>query len=204
MTLATFPTLFIGLLVGAYWARVLKMAYKTKLRTGRAANLVPTEPLGLALRVIWYPAVALWIALPLLAGFGKPLTRPWFVVPIVAWIAAAIALAAFIATLICWKRMGTSWRMGINPDETTPLIVTGPYAYVRHPIYALSSLLMLATLAALPTTPMAIVAAVHLVLLQWEARREERHMLATHGQRYGDYLARVGRFIPKSTRAFTG
>ena len=93
--------------------------------------------------------------------------------------------------------MGKSWRMGIDPHEKTRLIVSGPYAYVRHPIYALSSVLMVASFVAVPTIPMLIVAIVHCGLLQWEARREERYLLSVHGQAYQDYLAHVGRFIPK-------
>jgi protein-S-isoprenylcysteine O-methyltransferase Ste14 len=173
------------------------MAQKTKARTGNAANLLPPEPLGRCLRIIWYPVVALWVVLPILGGLGRSVGHTLFFSAPIAWFAAVIAIIAFIATLICWKKMGTSWRMGIDPNESNPLIVTGPYAYVRHPIYALSSLLMLATFAALPTLPMAIVAITHLTLLQWEARREEEHMLKLHGPRYAHYLAHVGRFMPR-------
>jgi protein-S-isoprenylcysteine O-methyltransferase Ste14 len=47
--------------------------------------------------------------------------------------------------------MGKSWRMGINPNEKTQLIVSGPYAYIRHPIYAIQSLMLLASMILLPS-----------------------------------------------------
>jgi len=136
-----------------------------------------------------------------LAAAGS-LRRVWilqllYVNPPVAWGALAIAVAAFIATLICWKKMGKSWRMGINPDDKTQLVISGPYAYLRHPIYALSSLLMLCTMVILPSPAMLIVGFVHLFLLQWEARREEKYLTALHGPTYADYAARTGRFVPR-------
>jgi len=198
------PALAVGIIVGAYWARVVRMVFKFRRTTGRAANFVPPEPLGRALRILWYPTVLLWIAHPLVSAFT--FARPNLPAPlrllyhnlIVAWLAVIVAALTLAATLVCWKRMGRSWRMGIDPGEKTQLVVTGPYAYVRHPIYALSSLLMLATVVAVPTPLMIALAFIHIVFLQWEARREERHLVTAHGSEYDEYMRRVGRFIPRS------
>ena len=87
--------------------------------------------------------------------------------------------------------------MGIDPGEKTELVITGPYAYVRHPIYALQSLLLLASFVAVPNVLMLVVMLVVMGLLQWEARREEQYLLRTHGAQYEQYLRRVGRFVPR-------
>ena len=196
------PALCCGVIVGAYWARVMRLVYKLRRATGRAANFVPPEPLGKMLRVIWYPTVALWVTIPFCVAFfaakAPAALRRLYHQPAIEWLGVGVALAALAATLVCWKRMGTSWRMGIDPSEKTRLIVTGPYGYVRHPIYALSSLLMLATAAVVPAPAMLVVAAVHLLFLQWEARREERHLVTVHGPEYATYIRRVGRFTPRS------
>jgi protein-S-isoprenylcysteine O-methyltransferase Ste14 len=189
------PALCIGLIIGAYWARVIKLVLKARRRTGRDANLVPPEALGRALRIVWYPTVILWIGYPLLHAW-----RPFGLIyaqPIVRWIAVAVAAIAFAATLVCWKKMGKSWRMGIDPSEKTQLVVSGPYAFVRHPIYALSSVLMIASVIAVPTAVMIILACIHLSFLQWEARREEQHLVRVHGESYEKYMCGVGRFIPR-------
>ena len=200
------PALSIGLIVGFYWARVIKLVFKTRRESGRAANFVPPEPLGRLLRVIWYPTVTAWIVVPLIIAFGRKL--PDLLVPLysnelVTWLAVAIAFAALWGTLICWRKMGRSWRMGIDPGEKTQLVFTGAYAYVRHPIYALSSLLMLASVAAVPAPLMIVVAVIHLCFLQWEARREERYLVQLHGAHYGSYLQHVGRFVPRALRAYS-
>lgn len=196
------PALLLGLILAAYWGRVIRLTLKARRRTGRAGNFIPAERLGRILRFIWNPVVAAWIALPFVVAFRgqklPDLLRPWPLHPAITWIALALAVAAFAATLVCWKRMGKSWRMGIDPDEKTQLVLSGPYAYVRHPIYGLSSMLMICSIVIVPSVAMAAVGIIHLLLLQWEARREERYLTQTHGSIYADYAAHTGRFVPVS------
>jgi protein-S-isoprenylcysteine O-methyltransferase Ste14 len=197
--------LVIGLIVGFYWGRVIKLVLKTRRETGRAANFVPPETLGRVLRIIWYPTVTAWVCLPLVIAFARRLPEPLvpiYVSGLITWPAVAVAIAAMWGTLICWRKMGKSWRMGIDPGERTQLVFTGAYAYVRHPIYALSSLLMLASVAAVPAPAMIVVGVIHLCFLQWEARREEQYLVQLHGADYGSYLIHVGRFVPKALRAY--
>jgi MFS family permease len=52
---------------------------------------------------------------------------------------------------------------------------------VRHPIYGYQILLMLASLAVLPTVPMLVVAAVHLALMLSKSRNEEAYLHDVHG-----------------------
>lgn len=202
-----FPALIFGVLLTIYWGRVVRLVYKVRKTTGRSANFRPPERLGRALRWLWVPIVILWISQGYAAGLVPHDDLPWLVRPlyndpIVGWMSAGVGVIALAATMVCWKKMGKDWRMGINPDEKTHLIVSGPYAYVRHPIYALSSVLMLATVAAIPSPLMLVVGLSHLSLLQWEARREEQYLVRHHGEAYADYRRRVGRFVPCSRHPY--
>jgi protein-S-isoprenylcysteine O-methyltransferase Ste14 len=200
---SSWPAVLIGLIILFYWVRVMQMVARTRRQVGRAANLIPPERLGRVLRLIWSPVVLLWIFVPLLTPFFKnppALLRPYQPVyenPFIGWTAFAIAAAAFYMTWICWRKMGKSWRMGIDPNERTQLVFTGPYAYVKHPIYALSSLLMLTSIAAVCSPLMVMVGMLHVVLIHWEARREEKFLTVLHGPAYSDYAAKVGRFFPR-------
>jgi protein-S-isoprenylcysteine O-methyltransferase Ste14 len=202
---ADWPAFCVGGIVAMYWWRVLRMAYKMRQKTGRAANFVPGEWIGKLLRIVWQPIVVIWIAGPLLMGFGvrsPRLLAPIYDGLIIRCIAVAVAWIAFVLTRICWRRMGKSWRMGIDPNERTSLVITGPYAYVRNPIYALSIVLMIATVVIVPAPLMIVAGAVHLLLLQWEVRREERHLSQIHGAEYDHYRAAVGRFFPRSFQGY--
>lgn len=196
----SWPTFLIGIIILIYWLRVLQMVARTRKTQGRAANFIPPEPLGRLLRIVWVPTVLGWVFVPLLTPWIG--NRPWILAPlfghpIIAWAGFAVAVAAFYGTWICWQRMGKSWRMGIDPNERTQLVCSGPYAYVRHPIYALSSVLMICCVLAVASPLMICVGLLHLLLLQWEARREEQFLTALHGPAYSDYASRCGRFIPR-------
>jgi protein-S-isoprenylcysteine O-methyltransferase Ste14 len=197
----------IGTVVGAYWLRVLRMARKARKKNGRAAHFLPPEPVGRLLRLIWIPVVVVWITHPFFTAATRsaPLVaRPLFGSAWIAWPAALATAACFWASRICWKTMGKNWRMGIDPTEQNALVLGGPYAYVRHPIYALSQAMMLATAIALPSPLMIAAGLTHVLLLQWEARREEGHLRGVHGSRYADYCQVAGRFIPRLRGAIRG
>jgi protein-S-isoprenylcysteine O-methyltransferase Ste14 len=49
-----------------------------------------------------------------------------------------------------------------------------------------------------PTLWVLLPAALDIVLLQIEARREERYMEAQHGAEYAAYKKSVGRFVPRA------
>jgi protein-S-isoprenylcysteine O-methyltransferase Ste14 len=153
--------------------------------------------------------VFLWVVLPLFTAFlvdAPALLRPIEAIsgnPVLVWSAFGLAVVAFGLTWVCWVKMGKSWRMGIDPNERTQLVFNGPFAYVRNPIYGLSSLLMVLTMIVICSPLMIVVGVLHLVFMQWEVRREERALLALHGPAYADYFAKVGRFLPKLTGSRT-
>lgn len=110
---------------------------------------------------------------------------------------AALAVAGTLLTLMAQRAMGASWRIGVDSEETTALVTNGPFAIVRNPVFAA----MLPTgvgLALMAPNLMAVAAVFSLfVALELQTRVvEEPYLLATHGDRYASYAARVGRFAP--------
>lgn len=196
------PALLVGLILGFYWGRVIKLVLKAKAR-GESAHFFPPETIGRVIRAIWYPTVAVWIILPLVLAFvetEQPAFRPVFVSDPVAWCATALCFVILYLTMICWRKMGREWRMGIDPSEANNLLVTGPYAYVRHPIYSLQQALAITSAVAVPVPAMFVVAALEVILLSWEAIREEQHLTRVHGDVYRNYMRTAGRFLPRLLR----
>ena len=160
---------------------------------------MPGENVGRATRVIWIPVIIVWIVHPFLTAFLSSPPRilwPLYAIQKWGWPVLMIVVVCLILTLCCWKAMGRNWRMGIDPAERNPLIDIGPFAYVRHPIYALSLVMMLSTVVVLPSPLMIAAGMIHIAFLIWESRREERHMLRIHGASYEIYRRIVPRFIP--------
>ena len=204
MKYSDIPAVLLVTTIWCYWFGVGAMIVRARRKTHDLAGLVPEQPFERAMFVIWIPLVIAWIVLPWLA---LTRTNPLFAVPQFAreeplyaalrWLAAVIALACLAMTAWCWSRMGKDWRMDVSEKRKGTLITDGLFAYVRHPIYALSMLLMLCSAIIIPTPPMLGIWAVHLVLNNLKARNEERHLLATHGETYALYLRRTGRFFPR-------
>jgi protein-S-isoprenylcysteine O-methyltransferase Ste14 len=57
---------------------------------------------------------------------------------------------------------------------------------------------------AVPNALMIATGVIHLLLLQWEARREERHLVRQHGEEYIQYSRCTGRFFPRSFKGYSG
>lgn len=198
------PGVLLTATIWTYWFGVGLMIVRARRETHHLAGLIPEQPLERLMWIVWLPLVALWIVLPYvslargqgLAGSVPAFTRSHGYLAL-RWIAAACAVACLLLTSLCWSRMGRRWRMDVPAKGGQELITDGPFRYVRHPIYALSMLLMICSAVVVPTVPMLSIAVVHLVLMQLKAIHEERHLLGVHGQAYRSYLARSGRFIPR-------
>ena len=200
------PGVMLCATVWAYWLGVGIMVVRVhrKTRSLRLGGLVPKQPLERLLWTVWVPLVVAWLVLPYLALVRR---GAWLRTPdwatedpayaALRWLAAGIAIVCLLLTAWCWARMDANWSMAVNDEHKGELIVDGLFARVRHPIYALSILLMLCTAAIVATALMLLIAFMHVVLMHLKARNEERHLLAVHGDAYARYLQRTRRFSPR-------
>ena len=111
----------------------------------------------------------------------------------------ALALAGGIVLLgVSHHHLGKSFHSFVGSKEAHVLVETGPYRWIRHPIYLaflvnyvggglLSGNLVLTFV---PVTMFAI-----LTLLRM--RKEEKLLVDLFGQRYVEYLEHTGRLLPR-------
>lgn len=109
-------------------------------------------------------------------------------------ISMLIGYAIAIAGLLL---VGAGWREIYRARHEGRLATAGPYAYVRHPQYTGIFLAVFGegvvhwpTVFSLAAFPVIVVAYVLL------ARKEERQMLKTFGERYREYRGHVPMFFP--------
>jgi len=197
------PCIVLAATVWVYWSCVAAMSIRVRRRTRKLSGIVPSQRGEQLMWVLWVPLVLAWMVLPYVAMlssspiWGLPAFArgtPWLAW---RWAAAGLAIGCLGLSIECWLRMGKNWRMAVAPDQQTELVTGGLYGRVRHPIYALSMLLMLCTLVVVPTPPVLGMAALHIGLMIAKARNEERFLAGRHGERYRRYLQRTGRFLPR-------
>ena len=180
--------------VSVYWLIVLIKVGLITPKIGKTPNVFPKEPLGLLSRLVMFPLILSWIYLPWQAFFNQTTGLASF-----AWIGLCMAIVALVCSCYCWYYMGSTWRIGIDPKETNALITEGPFKYLRHPIYTLSMLLVLACFFVVQTKSMFIVLCIHWVLFAIEALREEHYLQKVHGDLYTAYVRSSNRFLPRFT-----
>jgi protein-S-isoprenylcysteine O-methyltransferase Ste14 len=109
----------------------------------------------------------------------------------------AIFLAGLIATVYAQVAMGESWRVGVDEQERTALVTSGPFAVVRNPIYAAFLPAIFGLTLLVPNVVALAGLAALVVALEIQVRLvEEPYLLRVHGDSYRQYAARVGRFVP--------
>jgi protein-S-isoprenylcysteine O-methyltransferase Ste14 len=115
--------------------------------------------------------------------------------PALGW--AAAVMTAIGIGLAIWGRVfiGRNWSPRPAVKEDHELVTTGPYAYVRHPIY--SGILLAALGTALTGTVFGIgvVVFASIVFLS-RIVREEKIMLELFPSEYPAYQARTKRLVP--------
>jgi protein-S-isoprenylcysteine O-methyltransferase Ste14 len=152
---------------------------------------------GLALFApVWFGGIALYIVLP---GWIAPLSIPvpdWLRMPM-----GVVAAASLSFALWGYVTIGRNWVHAFEPsrfllrDET--LVTSGPYRYVRNPIYLgmFSFVIAVSLLAAnwlilLPIIP--IIAVVY-----GQVGKEEEMLIQRFGDEYRAYMKLTPRFIPR-------
>ncbi|MDV3130783.1 MULTISPECIES: methyltransferase family protein [Mycobacterium] len=153
--------------------------------------------------VEWFAGVGFIISMGI-AVFAPILQMLRVVAPVnflhAPWIqitGAVIAVIGIATTVYAQLDMGDSWRIGVDKSETTTLVRTGVFGWVRNPIFTAMMTFGLG-LALITPNPVAVIGfALLIVTIELQVRVvEEPYLLTAHGEAYRDYLAAVGRFIP--------
>jgi protein-S-isoprenylcysteine O-methyltransferase Ste14 len=134
-------------------------------------------------------------------NFEKWFMEPLSAAQVVSWLLLSISLYLVIEGVV---RLRKAKKHGIRRiderlyrfEQTTELVTSGIYRYIRHPMY--SSLLFLTwgiwfKQPLLVTFPVALLSS---LLLWLTARRDEKECISYFGDSYRGYMSSTKRFIP--------
>ena len=183
-----------------YWAGVFVNARRVRKQIGRSPNMTPRTAKERVLWAGWLLVIAVWIGQPFFAGgnaWAFVRLCPRMMHAAVMSVGVVFVAAGYAGTLWCYAIMGSAWRIGVNEQEKNALVTAGPFARVRHPIYALQVLMLAGAALLLPTVCSVVLLAFHLVFVWLKAADEEAYLLTVHGDKYREHIARTGRLFPK-------
>ncbi len=114
-------------------------------------------------------------------------------------LALSVLLAAG-APALSWtavRHLGKQWRIQAGLYQDHELVRTGPYALVRHPVYASMLLLLLSALCLGTRWPWPLAAlAVFVAGTELRVRAEDALLRGAFGRNFEEYRARVPAYLP--------
>jgi len=114
------------------------------------------------------------------------------------WAGVAFALAGF--ALLQWAQvtLGKSWSDTPRMMKEQALITSGPYQFIRHPIYT-AFMLILGSALLISANWFIGLAWLGMTILEVASRVgfEESLMLEYFGDQYRDYMKKTGRLLPR-------
>jgi protein-S-isoprenylcysteine O-methyltransferase Ste14 len=177
-----------GPIIGTCWIAFFAIWFALAARTGtgRSSSLEPAMGVRLLLAALIVIGIMLGQRLPVLS-FGR-----------YAGAAEAVGSALCIVGLAfaAWARvtLGRSWGMPMTLHEKPELVTSGPYRYVRHPIYTgMSAMVIGSTLVFLPALAWCIGMLVYMIV---SSVREERDMAQRFPEAYPKYKQRSKMLVP--------
>jgi protein-S-isoprenylcysteine O-methyltransferase Ste14 len=174
----------------AYWWLASLGAKRVDRREPLGSRLLHLLPLTFAFWLLWADRLG-----------GSILNERMFPsAPWIVWAATLITAAGLLFAVWARVHLGRNWSGTVTIKQDHELIVSGPYAIVRHPIY--TGLLIAFVGSALARGEWRGLIA---ILLAWatlwrKLRVEERWMTERFGQEYEAYRRRVPALVPRPKR----
>jgi protein-S-isoprenylcysteine O-methyltransferase Ste14 len=171
---------------GVYWLLSAVRNKATRRRESRASRLAHTLPLAIGAALIASPA----------RRWGALAFRLWPASLTAYWIGVALVMAGLAFAIWARVHLGGNWSGTVTVKQGHELIRSGPYAYVRHPIYTGLIAALLGTAIASGTVHAVIGLAIIVGSFLRKLRTEEDFMRETFPGEYERYCAAVPALIP--------
>lgn len=188
--------IFLG--IRGYFGRKARPPNQRRTRKERWADQIKYESKWLViLRIATFYAtiifIVLWVFIPSLLPLWSQLIVP----SINRWL--GIIVGILMIPCITW--------IGIHLDRQVSgtleikvghqLVTSGPYKYIRHPMYLVYFIFNLAMLIVCVNLIFILIFLIGFLLVIPRMRVEEQMMLDQFGEEYHEYMRQTGRFIPK-------
>lgn len=169
-----------------YW-RILAVHTKQSVRIEPTlSRLLRSLAFILAIALFFVPH----LPVPTLCLTLLPQTRLTF------WLGAAVNALGLLFAVAARHHIGRNWSGTVTLKQDHELITTGPYAFVRHPIYTGILTGFLGSAIALGQVRGLLATLLILIALWAKLRLEEQWMRQQFGHAYAAYAAHTAALIP--------
>ena len=146
--------------------------------------------------VLFAVALCIGVAAPFADLAGVPRV-PALDSSAVSWLGLIVAGFGVALTFAAQLSMGNSWRIGVDEEERTDLVVDGAFSITRNPIFSAMVVTAIGLVLMVPNALGMTGLVCLIVALELQVRFvEEPYLRRVHGGAYDAYAQRVGRFAP--------
>ncbi len=186
--------LLANLAISATYRRRARRAGEVIQRGAESPGLILAR-VGIALPTL--ALLVIFIVAPGALGWSRlPLTGPWVSI---RWLGAGLGLAAIPMVWWTLSSLGSNVSETVLTKESHRLVTSGPYRWIRHPLYTAGAFLLLPGLALMAASWVLLVLCVVTVVVVRlvVVPREEAALVAKFGVDYESYRARTGAIVPR-------
>jgi protein-S-isoprenylcysteine O-methyltransferase Ste14 len=115
----------------------------------------------------------------------------------VRWI--ALGMIALLVPMFYWlfSSLGNNITPTVSIRKEHTLVTSGPYRWIRHPLYTFGTIFILAIAVAAANWFILGIGILTYIPLALRTPLEEKRLLETFGDEYQDYMEKTGRYFPK-------
>jgi protein-S-isoprenylcysteine O-methyltransferase Ste14 len=130
----------------------------------------------------------------------NPNWMQWAEVPLpdgARWVGVITGIISVPLMYWLFKSIGRNITSTVKTRKEHQLVTTGPYHWVRHPLYSVGTMLFLSFALMAANWFIALATLMGLVMLMVRLPKEESNLIERFGDEYREYMKRTGRLIPK-------
>ena len=118
----------------------------------------------------------------------------------VRWLGVGLGLLCVLGIYWLFSSIGG----GITPTSATrkehQLVTSGPYRWVRHPLYTVGSFLFISFGMMADNWFIAALGILMFIMMAIRTPKEEANLIEKFGDEYREYMKRTGRYFPKFSK----
>ena len=165
-------------------------------RVGRDKISLKDEGLAImiALRVV---GLAGWTSI--FAYLINPPWMEWSRVDLPDWLRWLGLGLGMLGDVLAWwvfSNLGNNVTPTVATRKNAQLVTSGPYRWVRHPLYVMGLILTIGFALLAENWFIALAAILGFLLLAIRVRGEEARLIEKFGDEYRSYMKKTGRFLP--------
>ena len=116
------------------------------------------------------------------------------------WLGVGLGILCVLGIYWLFSSIGSGITATSATRREHRLVTSGPYRWVRHPLYTVGSSLFLSFGLMADSWFIALLGVLAFIAVAIRTPKEEANLIAKFGDEYREYMKRTGRFLPKFSR----